>query len=147
MIWPWFVPMALQVAVFSVDELHYHRRRGLPAWERWGHPVDALGLAACVAATLVGPISPGALDLYVVLCILSSLLITKDEWVHAKICPGGEHWLHALLFLVHPLVLISLGVLWARDEARAARGLFLAAVIACAIYQTIYWNVVRGSER
>jgi hypothetical protein len=146
MIWPWFVPIAIQVAAFSVDELYYHRRRGLPAWERWGHPVDTLGLAVCVTVTLFLQPTHGALVLYVALCILSSLLLTKDEWVHSKRCQGGEAWFHAVLFLVHPLVLISMGMLWAREEARAARGVFLAAVTACMVYQSVYWNIVRRNE-
>ncbi len=146
MTWAWFVPMAIQLAAFSVDELHFHRRRGLPAWERWGHPLDALGLGACVAITLALPFSRGALELYVVASIVSSLLITKDEWVHARRCPGGEFWCHAILFLVHPLVLISVGILWAREGARAARGALLAAAIACAVYQAVYWNVFRRNE-
>ncbi len=146
MTWPWLVPMGIQVAAFSVDELHFHRRRGLPAWERWGHPIDTLGLAACVAVTLAAPFSRGALVLYAGLSVLSSLLVTKDERVHSARCSAGEAWIHSLLFLLHPVVLISLGVLWARETGRAARGVFLAAAIACAVYQAVYWNVVRGSD-
>jgi hypothetical protein len=41
------------------------------------------------------------------------LLITKDEWVHADQCNAGEHWLHSVLFVVHPVVLITAGLMWA----------------------------------
>jgi hypothetical protein len=52
------------------------------------------------------------LKLYVVFSLISCLLVTKDEFVHQKHCEGSEHWLHALLFLNHPILLASLGILW-----------------------------------
>jgi 2-polyprenyl-6-hydroxyphenyl methylase/3-demethylubiquinone-9 3-methyltransferase len=38
--------------------------------------------------------------------------VTKDELVHARECTGGEHWIHAVLFLVHPVALLSIALLW-----------------------------------
>jgi 2-polyprenyl-6-hydroxyphenyl methylase/3-demethylubiquinone-9 3-methyltransferase len=40
------------------------------------------------------------------------LFVTKDEPAHSKYCSSGEHWLHAMLFILHPLVLLSAGLLW-----------------------------------
>ncbi len=41
------VPFALQGLAILVDEFYFHRRRGLPIWERWGHPLDTLSLLIC----------------------------------------------------------------------------------------------------
>ncbi len=37
-----FIPFALQTCCMAVDEVHFHRQRGLPRWERLGHPLDTL---------------------------------------------------------------------------------------------------------
>jgi 2-polyprenyl-6-hydroxyphenyl methylase/3-demethylubiquinone-9 3-methyltransferase len=42
----------------------------------------------------------------------SCLLITKDEFIHQRLCSGGEHWLHAVLFILHPIVLFGTAFLW-----------------------------------
>src|SRR5258708_33252451 len=96
----------------AFDELHFHRKRGLGAWERIGHPLDTLTVLACSAwAFLVRP-TPGHVAVYAGLAVVSCLFITKDEGVHARRCTPGEHWVHALLFIVHPLSLGSLALLW-----------------------------------
>jgi hypothetical protein len=52
-----------------------------------------------------------------------------------------EHWLHSLLFILHPLVLIGAGLLW-------FSGNHLPLIIgACSIgafgvYQALYWNLL-----
>jgi hypothetical protein len=41
-----FIPFALQMCCMAVDEVHFHRQRGLPRWERLGHPLDTLTVCA-----------------------------------------------------------------------------------------------------
>ncbi len=45
-------PLAVQGIAMAVDELHFHRRRGLGRWERLGHPLDTLTVLACIGWTL-----------------------------------------------------------------------------------------------
>ena len=49
------LPIALQAMAMVVDEGWFHRRRGLPRWERLGHPLDTLTIAVCLGWLVVGP--------------------------------------------------------------------------------------------
>jgi hypothetical protein len=89
--------------------------------------------------TLVVDPAPPALMTYAALGALSCLLVTKDELVHARHCEPGEHWLHALLFSLHPLLLIAIALLWL-DGARSVLVMQTLAVALFGAYQAIYWN-------
>jgi 2-polyprenyl-6-hydroxyphenyl methylase/3-demethylubiquinone-9 3-methyltransferase len=110
------VPFALQGLAILVDEFYFHRRRGLPIWERWGHPLDTLSLLSCWLFLLCLPYSATSGIVFVFLAVGSCLLVTKDEVIHHKVCCAGEAWLHAVLFLLHPIVLISSGLVWIFHE-------------------------------
>jgi 2-polyprenyl-6-hydroxyphenyl methylase / 3-demethylubiquinone-9 3-methyltransferase len=132
------LPLLAQAAAMVVDEAYFHRRRELPRWERIGHPLDTLAMIVCIAWLLAG----GPLAGYVVLAVASTLFVTKDEFVHARACSGGEQWLHALLFTLHPVVLAAL--------VYADRWVVIAQlVLACGFcaYQAVYWNLVRSGVR
>jgi 2-polyprenyl-6-hydroxyphenyl methylase/3-demethylubiquinone-9 3-methyltransferase len=138
MSWP-FVPLAVQAAAMLVDEGYFHHRRDLPRWERIGHPLDTLTIAICLAYLLAG----GGLTGYIVLAIISTLFVTKDEFVHAKHCTGGEQWLHAILFVLHPVVLAAYAVLAAGGH-HTLLTVQLAVSLAFLAYQVVYWNVIRA---
>jgi hypothetical protein len=140
----------------AFDELHFHRRRGLGAWERIGHPIDTLTVLACIGWALFRPPTAGGVGVYVALAALSCLFVTKDEFVHARRCSPGEHWLHALLFVVHPVALVSVALMWpglhARAvalprwlaEAKAVSGALLVqfgVTASFCVYQAAYWNL------
>lgn len=134
------LPLALQAVAMFFDELHYHRRRELSRWERVGHPLDTATVLACFALASLAPPETRWLVVYVVLAAFSSLFVTKDEWVHARDCGPGEHWLHAVLFVLHPLALGAVAFLWMQG--------FHSLVVAQAaltfgfgVYQLVYWNV------
>jgi hypothetical protein len=104
---------ALQGALIVWDEFYFHRKRGLGLWERIGHPLDTLTiLAPLLIAALSSPEATGMRALYIGLSVFSCLFVTKDEWVHAREAPAAEHWLHALLFMVHPVVLALVYQVW-----------------------------------
>jgi hypothetical protein len=138
--WLPLLPVALQGAAMIVDEGVFHRRRGLPRWERIGHPLDTLTLVACLAWLVATQPARGfALDSYVVLAVVSTLFVTKDEGVHAKLCTAGEHWLHSILFALHPIVLGSFAWLWWTGHSSILSAQ-LVATSAFLIYQVVYWN-------
>lgn len=159
--WRWglLAPLAVQVVASGFDELYFHRRRGLGTWERIGHPFDTLTVLACMAWAMGSAPSARGIAVYVALGIVSSLAITKDEWVHARQCSPSEHWLHALLFVTHPLGLVAFGLLWPALHAghgappdgwaAAARMAPMASWLrvqfaltaAFCLYQIVYWNV------
>ncbi len=124
-----------------VDEIVFHRKRGLPRWERIGHPLDTLTTALCYAWLLAVPASaPHALIIYLALCAFSCLFITKDELVHSRLCEPLEIWLHAVLFVLHPVVFLALGLIWRSGaDAWAIQGAF-AATLCVLVYQIGYWN-------
>ena len=129
----------LQGTVLGIDEFVFHRRRGLPHWERWGHPLDTFSLLLCLMVTVVFPWQQPWTHWYLGLAVFSCLCVTKDEWVHAAECKPTEHWLHALLFLLHPTLLWAVYGLWRESQY----GLLRAETALCALfmlYQFFYWN-------
>jgi hypothetical protein len=141
-----FLPFALQGLVMGVDEFYCHRRRGLGRWERIGHPVDTLFFLFCLIYLLVAVPSPFATGVYAVMAVISCLLITKDEWQHVQRSDGFENWLHSLLFMLHPVLLIWAGWLWWHFESRLILGAAAFLSAGFLIYQSLYWNLWRRDQ-
>jgi hypothetical protein len=153
--WALLLPLGLQGLAMAFDELHFHRRRGLGAWERVGHPLDTLTVLACMVWSVFTRPTGRGIACYVGLALFSSAFITKDEWVHARECHPAEHWLHALLFVIHPMSLACIGLLWPALHAKVGElpawlagtapvapwlvGPF-ALTAAFFLYQIVYWN-------
>jgi hypothetical protein len=137
-----FVPLVLQALAMLVDEGVHHRRRGLGAWERIGHPIDTLTTATCYAWLLVARVSLTSAIVYGGLAFTSCLVVTKDESVHADECSAAEHWNHAVLFMLHPVVLGVAAWLWwaSSSTSHAILVALLASTLGFAAYQFIYWN-------
>ena len=126
-----------------IDEFYYHHRRGLGRWEALGHPVDTLFFLACFMYALF--VNSAHVTGFGVLAVLSSLIITKDEFVHAKQCPGGEQWLHALLFAIHPVALFALYGAWSRGWMLLI-GIQTFIVLLFGLYQVVYWNLIKEKK-
>ena len=131
--------VSFQSVFMAVDEWGYHRRRGLGLWERYGHPVDSIVYLLTLSIPALARPYSGVIQLYVAAAIVSCLTITKDEWVHARACEPGEHWVHALLFMVHPAILVGVGHLWLRGSSPTLLAILPAILAAFALYQIIYW--------
>lgn len=141
--WLFFLPFIVQASVMSFDEFYFHMKRGLPLWERIGHPLDTFSVVLCLSYILIFPYSTGALIPFIILAAISSLLVTKDEFVHKEHCEAKEQWLHALLFVNHPLVLICLGWMWAQGGVYTPfLTVQLLFVSLFCLYQLVYWNLV-----
>lgn len=151
--WLLFLPFIVQAVAIAFDEAYFHIRRGLPRWERIGHPIDTFTVLVCFLFVLLVPYSALALKWYIGLAILSCLMVTKDEWVHKHHCPATENWLHALLFINHPIVLSILGVFWwaissvqppswlpSSETLLLFVPLQTVGVLFFLSYQIIYWN-------
>ena len=112
-----------------------------------------------MAFVLFVPFSKSMLTLYIILAAFSSILVTKDEFIHKEHCPGSENWLHAVLFTLHPIALTCAGFIWPVVQGVevtpwVARWLdapemlytFLKAQFAVMIlflfYQIIFWNII-----
>lgn len=142
------IPLFLQGALIVFDEFFFHYRRGLPRWERIGHPIDTLGMVLCVGLCILFPFDSHMFRWFIGLSVFSCLLITKDEWVHVQKCTAGEMWIHALLFVLHPLALISIGILWWKfpDQIWILK-IECGLLILFMIYQTLFWNFIASSQK
>jgi hypothetical protein len=148
-----FSPFILQIAITFFDELYFHRKRGLPLWEVIGHPLDTLTVLACYAFIMIQAPTAANFNIYIGLAIFSCLFITKDEFVHHENSGAIEQWLHSVLFILHPLVLIVLGLSWFSPESTifitSADSLILKTfidyqflmTILFLTYQTLYWSI------
>jgi hypothetical protein len=142
-----------------VDEFYFHRQRTLPRWERIGHPLDTLTVLLCWSVVWFVPPTPSSITVYAGLGVFSCLFVTKDEWVHKEYCRAGEQWLHALLFILHPLLMVSAGLLWpaigAKNPAALSSGWIryegfersffavnIALTLLFGLYQLVYWNFI-----
>lgn len=136
-----FVILAgLQGIAILADEFIFHHRRRIPRWERIGHPIDTALVLICLLFISFAPHSLINEIIYYGLVVLSSLCITKDEWVHRKFCTAEEMWLHAVLFILHPLMLVSAAFIWDKHSDYvliASTGIF-----GFFVYQVIYWNFI-----
>jgi hypothetical protein len=150
------LPLAVQGLAIIVDEFHFHFARGLPRWERIGHPLDTFTVLAPLLWLIFAVPSERNLIVYIAAAAFSCFFVTKDEFVHAEVCPPAEHLNHAVLFIAHPLVFAALGLLWPLYHAPGGAVAWLehfrglesalpaqAAVLALyMIYQAVYWNLI-----
>ena len=95
-----------------MDEFIFHRQRGLPLWERIGHPIDTFATGICYVWILFRLPTEFNIGVYIGLCVFSSLLITKDEFIHQAHCRAAESWLHAVLFVLHPVSFMAAFLIW-----------------------------------
>jgi hypothetical protein len=153
------IPFALQAILIIFDEWVFHLKRGLPKWERIGHPLDTLTVLATLSYALFIPCTTTSLWGYVALAIFSCLFITKDEFVHKQHCPASEQWVHALLFINHPFLLAAIGMIWhclssasppswlafcsskktMLHQLLIGQMLFVSSFMC---YQIVYWNFI-----
>jgi len=162
--WTALIPFLGQALVMVFDEGLFHVHRGLPKWERIGHPLDTLTVLACMGFILCAPFNKTTLVIYILLAIFSSIFVTKDEFVHKECCPATEQWLHALLFTLHPITLTTAGFIWPVVQGAEVTPwiaswldnpsllkLFLVGqfITMClfALYQIIYWNFWREADQ
>lgn len=135
-----------QALLMVVDEVIFHRRRGLERFERWGHVADTTLFCAALLVPAFCLPSQRAILSFAALGFASCLLITKDEWVHAKACEAIEHWCHAMLFILHGALLIVVGMLWTIEPRTWELRALPAAVFIWGIYQHFYWNIYGRSS-
>ncbi len=161
--WIILLPFLCQAITILLDEFYFHHRRGLPLWERIGHPLDTLSLLVCMGFILLVPFSMTALKVYAALAVFSCLMVTKDEFVHKHHCPWKENWLHALLFILHPMTLACAAFIWPIIQNSETYPwnydwiseptfytLFMyiqtGLIALFMFYQVIYWNFVWAEE-
>ena len=112
--------------------------------------LDTLVFLGCLAVLLRCRQGRRHLRLYALLAAGSCLLVTKDELVHKRLCSGGEQWLHAVQFILHPVVLIAAALLWlglAGLPAAMVRAMLLVQVLLAAGFLALQAAFGRGGSR
>jgi hypothetical protein len=135
-----FLPFGLQALAMFFDEFYFHRKRGLPLWERIGHPIDTLSVLSCYVFIFLNPVNDWNLKIYIGLCAFSCLLITKDEFVHTEKCEAKENWLHAMLFVLHPVTFLSAGFIWMNNLSPQFLIVQPIVTFVFMTYQILYWS-------
>ena len=137
----WYFPIFLQAIVMAIDELYFHRNRGLPTWEKIGHPIDTFSVFICYGILCIQEPSELALKIYISACLFSCLLVTKDEFVHTEKCGPLENWLHALLFILHPITFFCAGYIWFWHFNPLFLKIQLMVLFIVMLYQVLYWRI------
>jgi hypothetical protein len=119
-----------------VDEFYFHEKRGLKLWEKVGHPLDTLTVLISYTYLIWGG---NDLTIYVSLSAFSCLFITKDEFVHAQVSPAAEHWLHSLLFVLHPICFLAAYFLKIQGQIEFLKIQTLVVFIFM-LYQALRWS-------
>ncbi|MES2527224.1 MAG: hypothetical protein V4598_09050 [Bdellovibrionota bacterium] len=135
-----YLPFILQGLVMVVDEFIIHEKRGLPTWERYGHPLDTLTVLAAFLFVQNFSWTPENHNIYLGLCVFSCLFITKDEFVHQKVSSSLEHWLHSLLFLLHPVSFWCAFIIWRDDPGNPFLRIQSWVLFSFMLYQIIRWS-------
>ncbi len=141
-----YLPFVLQGISMVFDEFYFHRKRGLPKWEVIGHPLDTLTVLAVYIFLIVQDYSLLNLQIALGLTLFSSLFITKDEFVHSEKCEPQENWLHAVLFVLHPMSLGSAIYIWYAQIDPLFLRVQAFVVAAFLIYQILYWSYFAKSK-
>ena len=123
----------IQGFLMTVDEFYFHH-------ERVGHPIDTFLFLLCFVYTLTFP--PSELLGFGILSILSTLIITKDEFIHTEECEGTENFLHAFLFILHPLALMGLFFAW-KLQLNQIIMIQTGIIGSFMLYQIIFWNFIK----
>jgi hypothetical protein len=127
------------IAMF-VDEFYFHEKRGLELWEKVGHPLDTITVFLSYSYLIWGS---GDLLIYICLSVFSCLFITKDEFIHTKVSSAGEHWLHAVLFILHPICFLAAYFLKLNEEIEFLKIQTLVVFIFM-FYQALRWSYPWG---
>ncbi|MGZ3697942.1 MAG: hypothetical protein ACXWPM_10810 [Bdellovibrionota bacterium] len=154
---PAAILFGLQLLLFLVDEFAFHRKRGLSGAERWGYPLDLLSIIMGLSFPLFIPYTNSTKLAFGIVFLLSLFIVTKDT-IRNRSCTGGEHWVHAWLFMLHPLVLILAGASWVllrgsigalvpvdTRHLRLVVGIQAGALALLAVFQILRWNLMRST--
>lgn len=136
-----YYPFILQGAFMTVDEFYFHERRGLPQWEKVGHPLDSFLTLITLSIPAIFVFNDMSLKIFIGFAVFSSLFITKDEFIHSERCSKAEHWIHSVLFLLHPVVFMTTALIWMNATGNDFLKLQPLIVGGFMFYQILRWSL------
>lgn len=138
------VVSSLQGILMIIDEGYFHRKRGLPKWEKWGHPLDTLTVIFSFSILSFFSQNSTTEILFWTSFVFSCIFVVKDEIIHYKVCEPGEMLLHGFLFILHPITLYCGYLLWGVEPLLLKMFTFL--LLGFFLYQVIYWSNVKNEN-
>ena len=136
-----YLPFIIQSMLMGYDEV-LHNKRGLGVWERLGHPLDTLTVFVPLSMIAMNDYTESRFTMYIILAVFSCLFITKDEFVHHRECSSIETWIHSVLFVLHPMIFLSSGILWKNDPDNFFLSLQPVLVGIYMLYQIVRWSFI-----
>ena len=139
--------------LYFMDEHIFHRERGLSPSEIKSGMFDGILFVLTVGLTIFSTYSTGLAYLYITLASLSCLSIIKHEYFYPDYLSKRERITHALLYIIHPLILYAFYNSWKSnlfDENLMYWMLqlaYFALAFKSASFYIIYWNYVYERDR
>ncbi|MCO4794186.1 MAG: hypothetical protein KC493_10755 [Bacteriovoracaceae bacterium] len=137
--------------LFRIDEFKFHKKRGLKKVEL----INALFDGALFIGALIIPLfttySYWWEKLYIAMCICSCLSIIKNEFFY-KGLEIGERVTHALLYVLHPVILFAYYDGWKVNYfdnhyyVWMIQLLYVFLGVQAITYQIIYWNYIHDDN-
>lgn len=134
--------------LYFLDEHYFHRKRGLSDNEVKSGMFDGILYVITVGLTIFTTYSKGLSYLYITLALLSCLSIVKHEYFYPETMDKKERITHALLYIIHPLILFAFYQSW--QSSLFDNELFywmlqlayFALAFKAAAFYVIYWNYI-----
>ena len=134
--------------LYFLDEHIFHRERGLSTNEIKSGVFDGILFVITVGLTIFTTYSESLSYLYITLATLSCLSIIKHEYFYPEVLSKKERLTHALLYIVHPLILYAFYLSWQSNlfDQNLLYWMLQLAYFALAFksasFYIIYWNYI-----
>lgn len=134
--------------LFTFDEYIVHKKRSLSQKEVNSGLIDGVLFLSTVALTLFTKFSSLLEIIYISLGFLSCVAIIKHEMFLPPDITKRERVIHAVLYILHPLILYAFYVSWKSDFFNTNLTYWMMQLGYFALgfkaitYHVIYWNYV-----
>ncbi|RHX93798.1 hypothetical protein DLM76_12420 [Leptospira yasudae] len=154
-------PFFFGLVLAAIDEFYFHWKRGLPTWERIGHSIDIVFTIIPYSILIFFEYDQTNLLVYVIFALISCMTVVKDVWVHNRECEASEEFIHGLMSMLHPILLLIPALLWPSfhggqssillsKDATMFKFFFTAIYIGSFVwlaYNFIFWNMIDKGRR
>ncbi len=133
---------------FAYDEYVLNKRRDLSQGEINSALIDGIIYLSTVAFTIFTTYSDVLGSLYVFLASCSCISIIKNEYFYPNNLPKIERIIHAILYILHPLILYAFYLSWKENFFQTNMTYWMLQLGYMALgfkamsYHVIYWNFI-----
>jgi hypothetical protein len=134
--------------LFAYDEYALKRKRSLSQSEINSALIDGFLFLSIVALTIFTNFSSTLSYVYIGLAVLSCASIIKNEFFYPDTIKREERVVHALMYVLHPLILYCFYTSWSMNffitnmTYWTMQLLYLILGFKTITYHVIYWNYI-----